>query len=133
MSTKTFSSKFGIGDTAYDVREIKRDFKAKCALCSSAGKVAIAGSDRRAECPDCYGNGWVWDAEDKHNECRALTIGEVRITAGRSGRKVQYMCEETGVGSGTLHNETSLFATKEEAQAECVRRDGLLTRSESAA
>lgn len=45
------------------------------------------------------------------------TIGSIRIDTGNSERPVEYMCVETGVGSGTLYDEKSLFATHEEALA----------------
>ena len=37
--------------------------------------------------------------------------------------KEEYMLWETGVGSGTLYYAKDLFATKEEAQAECDKRN----------
>jgi hypothetical protein len=66
-----------------------------------------------------------------------LTIGQVRkeVTfspgiegksmfsnyAPQSGDEEQYMCVETGIGSGTLHNADKLFRTKEEAETEASR------------
>jgi len=35
----------------------------------------------------------------------------------------KYMCKETGVGSGTVHDGSTLWPSKEEAQAECDRRN----------
>ena len=122
----TFTSKFGIGDIVYTVSELARDYKAKCALCSGSGKVGITGGERQVECPDCYGNGWKWSKEDRHNEYVALTVGQVRITADIAGVRVQYMCNETGVGSGTVHNEESFFHSAEDAKDECARRDAVL-------
>lgn len=80
-----------------------------------------AGEVITVQCPRCQGhqinrsipslnrNMWVI-------ETRPLTIGSVRTdTAARGGEQVSYMCEETGVGSGTIYYETLLFATEQEA------------------
>ena len=42
---------------------------------------------------------------------------------GGASFNVSYMCYETGIGSGTIHYEGSLYPTLEEAQAECENRN----------
>ncbi len=49
----------------------------------------------------------------------SLTIGSVRIDTARTPQ-VEYMCVETGVGSGRIYHEANLFATEEEAQTVAV-------------
>jgi hypothetical protein len=34
-----------------------------------------------------------------------------------------YMFWETGVGSGTVHNVEDMFASREEAEEECIKRN----------
>ena len=50
-----------------------------------------------------------------------LTIGSVRIdTAASDGHFVEYMCEETGIGSGSIHYESRLYLTENEAMEAAV-------------
>lgn len=46
---------------------------------------------------------------------RKLTIGQVRACHGREGGH-EYMCHETGIGSGSVYRENTLFLTEEEAR-----------------
>ena len=68
-----------------------------------------------------------------------LTIGQVRVEVtdsngiegeetfsnymDRHERKEQYMCAETGIGSGTLHQEADLFSKKAEAEKAAKKRN----------
>ena len=45
----------------------------------------------------------------------AHTIGQISVTIREDETKIQYMCEETGIGSGTIYREDESFATYEEA------------------
>ena len=69
-----------------------------------------------------------------------LTIGQVRVKVTESpgingedtfdnfmaqhDREEQYMCVETGIGSGNLYNVESLFASKAEAKKAANNRNG---------
>ena len=73
-----------------------------------------------------------------------LTIGQVRVevtdSPGIEGEEVfdnykaqketieQYMCVETGVGSGTLHYAERLFSTRDEASTEAEKLTAKLDR-----
>lgn len=49
---------------------------------------------------------------------RELTIGAVRIdTASYDGKYISYMCDETGVGSGSIYYEDDVYPTQEQAMA----------------
>jgi len=48
---------------------------------------------------------------------RVLTIGQVGFEEGRG----RYMCEETGIGSGTLYYDETLFSTHKEADVEAKK------------
>jgi len=39
----------------------------------------------------------------------------------QSGREETYMCVETGIGTGTIHSDYELFATREESEAHCKK------------
>ena len=90
-------------------------------------------------CPKCVGRGTTlefspiaWHIEEK------FTIGRVEVIATLSKgqedtifdnykpqKKYEeiYMCEETGIGSGRTYRVENLFATREEAEKECQRRN----------
>lgn len=57
---------------------------------------------------------------------RPLTVGQVRIVSPARDRDyddpVTYMCEETGIGSGSVYKESQLFATEAEALCEVEGR-----------
>lgn len=104
----------------------------------------VAVDQVQVECPDCLGTK-AWEARLPNGEVEAMacptcthgyevrgtvteykaegevrvrTIGSIRIdTAAEPHRQVQYMCRETGVGSGEIYDEVGLFPTKEEAEA----------------
>jgi len=115
------TTKYGVGDVVYSVTPGYRDLaERECALCSGNGQVAIQGSDRTAECPDCrYGmiSEWV----DRDMAAHPHVIGQVRVETesktDRGKKKVSYMCLDTGIGSGTVWAEDRLYATREEAEA----------------
>lgn len=117
------TTKYSIGDVVYRKVPEYRDFRiVTCGLCKGSGRVDIAGlEDRRAECPDCYGRGTKGVDFPVPERAEALTVGQVQVvTRGktdRAAKEITYMCEETGIGSGTLHREEDLFLTAEEALA----------------
>lgn len=76
-----------------------------------------AGTVGEVACPRCGGHG-VLLLRSVRGEVRELTVGSVRIDTQEREDHVEYMCEETGIGSGTLHAERLLFLTREGAQVE---------------
>lgn len=103
------------------------------------------GGERREVCPDCLG-ARVWNCrtpagegfEIPCNTCytaygstgylsscctdpyvRRLTIGSVQYDSYRN--EIRYMCNETGVGSGTLWDEDLLFRTEEDAMSAAIK------------
>jgi hypothetical protein len=108
------------------------------------GRSNIDGTEKMP-CPDCLGTGvWSWQSpggEEGDVECprcrgrktlglrnyqayvRELTIGSVQTdTARKPSEQVAYMCTETGVGSGSVYCEETLFYTEEDATAHADRR-----------
>lgn len=93
------------------------------------------------ECPDCRGS-CVWSVTtpagdtfevpcstceyerpagrirtyEPQGEVKTLTIGSIRIDTA-DDNPVQYMCIETGVGSGAIYYERDLFVDQDEAAA----------------
>ena len=113
--------------------------KSKYNLKQSVYSVHVSSEMEQHPCPDCDGSGyWKIEGKDKHIPCDTcnkswntgrlgvilkhkkiyiieyLTIGQIRIQSGYDP-EVRYMCEETGLGSGSLWLENTLFPTREEA------------------
>lgn len=42
-------------------------------------------------------------------------VGQVRVTMNEHGKSVEYMCVETGVGSGSVYREDQLFYSLDQA------------------
>ncbi len=133
-------TKFSNGDKVFHIVNQPEAKFIPCSFC--AGNRKIKGADGKERfCPECSGNGGVtkwlptkWQVE------KTLTIGQVRaeITGEWEGssnvfdnykgrnyeQKEEYMCRETGINGGTLYYGENLFASQDEAQAECDRRNG---------
>ena len=104
--------------------------------------VKIETSKTPVECPDCLGT-LVWHVELETGEqfdikCQTctfgyetrgvvqsyettaciqeLTVGSVRIDTASRRSPVEYMCTETGVGTGRVWSESELYSTREHAE-----------------
>jgi len=134
------NTKFNFKDKVYRIFKRQKCKWLECGFCGGEGM--IKGLDQKDRvCPECYGN-----KGRSHNICLAwsieptLTIGEIRIeyrckhvsdddtmfdNYGSQNEKYteKYMCYETGIGSGTLHNADNLFSTEKEALEECEKRN----------
>lgn len=117
-------TKYSIGDVVYHPQVLSTGAKMPCPDCLGR-RVWIAklpnGEELRIACPTCaYGyegsRGEVPSGE-VHGRVDRFTIGSVRMDTGSGDRGTEYMCEETGVGSGSLWAESKLFDTREEAEA----------------
>ena len=83
--------------------------------------VTPAGEEFDIECPACTYGYICCGRQSRHIYrpfVRELTIGSVRIdTAAYNDEPVAYMCEETGVGSGSVYYETMLADNRETAMS----------------
>ena len=130
-------TKYSCGDKVFKIQqEMEKIFKT-CGWCG--GNKRIMGRDNNERmCPECYGSGGKTEyGVKKWFVVGELTIGQVRFEyTGKSKgydpdsmfsnygpqsekHKEEYMCQETGVGSGSVHYVKTLFPTRESAQAEC--------------
>ena len=106
----------------------------QCTTCTGSGRIKFENLDRTGECPDCRGRGEKYEPYDHHDYTilGPRTIGKVEAeiygeTPGvgesyRGMRRVRYMCEESGVGSGACYGEEDLFLNREEAEAKGEKR-----------
>lgn len=132
------TSKYSIKDSVFTIWQAPTQTWVKCPACEGSGKVKLANGERI--CPECYGRkGSIQYGSEKWQiKGDPITIGEVRIYArnfkksgtfenvgsycdGSDSIKVEYMCYETGIGSGTVYYEERLWPSREEAIAECER------------
>lgn len=131
-----YTPRFNLGDKVYHVVNRTRPVFTTCPMCQGARIITINAVSAR--CPECYGQGgstdWAdegwrvanvrWDDGRVEGAPEVLTIGKVQLEHTK-GREPEWwaMCKETGVGSGTLHSMDDFFASVEDAQAECERRN----------
>jgi hypothetical protein len=123
----TIQTKYGFGDVVYVPRTEYASTRTPCVECDGKGTPKVEGKDVSLVCPTCVGpwdevRGWIerreWVATSER-----LTVGHVRVelnpewAQGEHPDKRQYMCRETGIGSGTLWSEDRMFLTRDEAVA----------------
>lgn len=117
-------TKYSIGDTVWYANITTEVKHHPCPDCLGSRKwiaTSPAGGAFEVGCPRCAASYQanhalslsysVWTST-----ARRLTIGQVRPCSGDHGTH-QYMCLETGIGSGSLYNEDRLFETEEAARA----------------
>jgi len=134
-------TKFNFGDKPWKIWTTPKKIWEPCGFCGETG--IIFGKDEKDRCcPECYGRKGEWrHVNEGWNVIGQLTIGEIRVEIRdedprsfgdpmfdnygpqNTSYKEEYMCRETGIGSGTLHNADTLFHTKAEAEAECENRN----------
>ena len=104
----------------------------------------VKGASEQVDCPDCLG-GKTWDCALPSGEkltipcptctsghettgtisssrvegtVRVLTIGSIRTDTNASPEnQVEYMCDETGVGSGQIYHEGNLWSDLKQMEA----------------
>lgn len=116
-------TKYDNGDIAwYIVKEHHSERYRECELCEATGRVKIVVSDTlTADCPNCFGRGDYYHPVVIGAQAVPRTIGQVRVLSesktNRGKKVVEYMCRETGIGSGQIYKEADLYSTLEEANA----------------
>jgi hypothetical protein len=120
-------TKFNLGDVVYGISKRTQQVKHTCGACNGAGKVELNG--KSFTCPECWGRGHTTTTEPMawrvSTDLFPSIIGRVEaIRYAENELKdndnaTRYMVVSTGIGSGTLWSEESLFSSLEEAQAVC--------------
>ena len=117
-------SKYNLNDRIFTISNYRRTEQVQCPDCEGKGFL-ISQVNREVGCPGCYGRTTVtavvcdgWNVSDK-----VITVGRICMTIRNDDREEEYMCYETGIGSGTSYRIRNIFPTEEEAQAECDRRN----------
>ena len=129
-----FETKFELGDEVWTIEKRHRIEVSSCPSCEGHGWIKTKDKEIW-NCPNCRGERtklehrpfvWMLNAYDG-----PMIIGEIQMKIRAMGhvdedhpaKHVEYMLEETGVGSGTIWHEEELFKTKEQAERDCVRRN----------
>lgn len=117
--------KYRVGDKVWAFRVEHGWTEFPCPDCLGAKTWSVknaAGFEGNVQCPRCRGEG-VLKQESRCGKVEALTIGTIKVMTHKHSSDsdyVEYMCEETGIGSGSIWYECRLVLTKEEA-LECAR------------
>lgn len=122
----TLTTKYSVGDvvfyaSTYDV--IKQHPCPDCKGSRQWKAVAPSGLEYTFSCPRCSLRFSNNDKLSLHYAAyapsvRQLTIGQVRaVFPPKDDAAAEYMCVETGVGSGSIYREEMLFTTEAEAMA----------------
>lgn len=128
-----FESRYSIGDVVWYASTATEIKKVPCPDCLGANKwtvVSPAGIDYEFSCPRCSSR---WSSTDDMRldyvvavpSVRSLTVGYVRMEMEDGVPRWQYMCEETGIGSGSIYREEDLHPTELMAQSAAAAKAGV--------
>jgi hypothetical protein len=123
------TTKFSLGDTVVPIGRRIETISDPCPTCEGTGMLALVkGGSVPCTVKECW-YGRINRQQTHPWAVRADLTSTVGIVRGEheaaSPPEVRYMIFSTGVGSGTVWKEEDLFATDDEAQAECDRRNGV--------
>jgi hypothetical protein len=123
----TITTKYSIGDTVFHASLTTERKRHPCPDCKGETKWTAkspAGTEYTFACPRCSARynsdrDMMLDYSAYTPVVGKLTIGSIQYNSAKGSydEGARYMCCETGVGSGTVYNETDLFQTEEEALA----------------
>lgn len=124
----TLTTKFDMGQTVYFANTTTETFRHACPDCLGSKEweaKSPAGAVFKVACPRCSQSYQSNDALNLNYtkfvpSVQKLTVGLIRASSMPGdgfGKGTEYMCLETGIGSGNLYRESKLFATEDEARA----------------
>ena len=115
--------KFRKGEVVFHIQKTTKEHRAACPDCLGTKLWTVktpAGEEFQTSCSRCggsYGSPPLRWWEPSFTIVR-LTIGMTKINDWGEKDDIRYMCNETGIGSGSLYDEKNLF--KDEAVARDV-------------
>lgn len=121
----TLTTKYSIGDIVYRAYTTTERKQHPCPDCLGSRKwkaTSPAGVEYEFRCPRCaasYSSDHdlsLWYTASTP-AVQKLTIGSIQVNTAPSFNREgnQYMCQETGIGSGSVYYESDLHETEEEA------------------
>ncbi len=116
--------KFGIGDKVYLIARLSKSEIMPCTFCD--GTRSLTGKDKtKCKCPVCEGTGELTKYSDlEYSVLDSVTISYITLRVGARGQDEVYLMEEGEICRKHSFGPAELFATKEEAQAQCDRWNG---------
>lgn len=116
----TIETKYNLGDVVYNAFCYRDSYFEECPDCDGTGKWKVEGKDLQIECKTCNQHYWHRGTGKVQKfkyfpKVKKLTIGQIRAQVGHDP-EIRYMCEETGLGSGSLWRESSLLRDKDMAE-----------------
>lgn len=130
-------TKFDLDQAVWTISDSAAYRIVKCMVCV-AGKLTIGNEE--FVCPKCEGKSahphyagrkWHVSHQGVIGKIQTEQYGACAPSYARNNR-ITYMIDSTGVGSGQCWEEADLFATREDAQAECNKKNGLLNLTDEA-
>lgn len=133
------STKYSVGDIVYHACIATERKQHPCPDCKGEKRwkaISPAGGEYNFSCPRCSAQfnsdrDLTLDYSAFAPRVGKLTIGSIQVNTAETSydHGNRYMCRETGIGSGTVYNETDLFPTEEEASAAAKIKAALQTSS----
>lgn len=121
----TFKSTYSIGQKIWLIEYQSDPQTILCPICDGE-KRALFKNGRSMACYKCQGVGTVI-GKPKMNWYvgRQITVGHITFDVQETNiLHEEYMCNETGIGTGVIYNHLeNLFPTKEAAEKECNKRN----------
>ena len=115
--------RYAIGDRVYHPQVLHSPARVTCPDCLGSkcwSATLPCGDTLDISCPTCthgYEVRGTISSYEATGRIDTLTIGSIRTnTAGRDDSKVEYMCSETGIGTGSVWAESKLYPTRESAE-----------------
>jgi hypothetical protein len=122
----TLTTKYSIGDVVWHASTMTEQKQHPCPDCLGTRKwkaTSPAGAEYEFGCPRCgtryhHNRDLQLDYTAHVAHIERLTIGSIQYNtaSGIYDHGARYMCRETGVGSGSVYNESDLYETEEAAQ-----------------
>ena len=120
-----FESQFSLGDRIFHIRRDTEQLYKECHKCRGKGELTIlfpGGSQEKTDCRECHdgrvraGSQYSWRPQPN-----PLTVGKITVEVDGNDLTIQetYMCNETGIGSGTLYRGQHMFSKHEDAERHC--------------
>ncbi|MGN6347064.1 MAG: hypothetical protein ACTHME_05115 [Candidatus Nitrosocosmicus sp.] len=126
-----YISPFKLGDKVFIISKEFREEFIKCIMCDGDKILKIQDKNMEIRCPECYGEGGKinyllieWILSCYRSVEGKYTISRINLDHSiTDGIAWEYMCEETGIETGAIYRMNNIFLTKEEALAECEKRN----------
>ena len=129
----TIETLYELGQHVWPIVAVNEPIYAPCSKCNGAGWFDVVGLDARHKCPQCLRVPGKTTLGHKMLMYvgTPMIVGQVRCeithhsyvseSLGNKEKKVEYMCDSTGVCSGRLWQEPELFPSKDAAEAHCLK------------